>query len=249
MNALLGLLVLAASLDSPLDDERVVVTGKTGSGVGAIYARGLYVDGARTDRGPFSQGGGEVALEFAALGFPTGLGGLFGVEGEFTLGLMRSEQYADGTLSDQRDEDDAADPAKMWLTTRLGLRWVICPKPLFVGESAFRLGLVGGLQLEGSGARSWTMAGAFTAGAQLAFGTEGFGATFAWLSIPPQGDEDRVLTRHQLSFDVGIGAFAVGARVQFDHLDARAMQGRPAYALDSRTFSLAVGYRLPQLKL
>jgi hypothetical protein len=239
----------ALDLDSPLEDERKSVTGRVGSGLGTLVARGNYVSGNRTGRGDFTQGGGEVAFDFAALGFPTGLGGLFGFEGEIVLGLMRTEQYADGTLSDQRDEDDVADPAKMWLTTRLGARFAISPKPITFGETgALRLGLVGGLQLEGSGARSWTMAGAFTAGAHLALGTEDFGALLWWLAIPPQG-EDTVLTRHTFGLDLGFGAFTFGARLQLDQISMVAMQGNPPWTMDSKTFSVSIGYRTPALKL
>lgn len=238
----------SAKLESALDDERQVVTGRLGSGVFTLTGRGLYVTGTRSDLGGFTQGGGEVAADFAIIPFPTGLGGLFGFEGELSLGLVRSEAYASGQLRDQRREKDATDPAKLWATTRLGLRWVLCPPVLMLGGAGLRLGLVGGLQLEGSGARSWTMAGAFTAGAHVAFGTEAMGALLSWLAIPPQG-EDSVLVRHQLSLDLGFGAFAVGARVQFDHLDTRALQGNPAYSFDSTTFLVAVGYRGPALKL
>jgi hypothetical protein len=249
---MLGLVLLSslaqAGLEGPLDDERRVVTGRLGSGVFTVTGRGLYATGKRTDLGDFTQGGGEVAFDFAGVVGPTALGGMFGLEGEFLVGLMRTEAYANGALRDQRDDSDAADPAKMWATTRLGLRYVLSPPPLFVGGAAFRLGLVGGLQLEGSGARSWTMAGAFTAGAHLAFGTESMGALLSWLAVPPQG-EDSVLVRHQVSLDFGFGSFTVGARVQFDHVDTRALRGLPKWALDSTTFSLAVGYRGPELKL
>ncbi|MFO0597558.1 MAG: hypothetical protein U0228_19790 [Myxococcaceae bacterium] len=249
--ALLVLAPLAAGaidLGEPLRDERRVVTGRVGDGAAAFFARGQYVTGARTDRGAYDQGGGEVAGEFAAIAFPTGLGGMFGFEGELSLGLMRSEQYADGTLSDQRKDSQKDDPAKLWLTLRAGLRWVICPRPIFIGDSALRLGLVGGLQLEGSGARSWTMAGAFTAGAHVSFGTDSFGAIFSWLAIPPQGNDDQLNVRHQLGLDLGIGPVVIGARVQFDHLDVRGMSGLMGWQLDSQTFSLAAGFRTGPLK-
>lgn len=245
MLVLLAGSAFGAKLDGPLDDEREVVAGRLGNSVFSVMGRGQYVTGKRGDLGDFTQGGGELGIDFGALPFPTALGGMFGLEGEFSLGLMRTEAYASGQLRDQRKESDAGDPAKLWLTLRIGLRYVLSPPPLMLGAAGLRLGLVGGLQLEGSGARSWTLAGAFTAGAHLAFGTPSMGALFSWLAIPPQGDET-ALVRHQLSLDVGFGSFCVGARVQFDHVDDKTM--RPAWTLESTSYSLAFGYRGPSLK-
>jgi len=239
---------LDLKLDGPLNDERVVVTGHTGASVFSVLGRGQYVVGKTSAQGDYTQGGGEVAIDFAAIAAPTGLGGMFGLEGEFSLGLMRSEAYANGALRDQRSSSDAGDPAKLWLTTRLGARYVLSPPPLMFGTLGLRLGLVGGLQIEGSGARSWTLAGAFTAGAHLAYGSPSMGAKLAWLAIPPQGT-DEVLVRHQFSLDLGVGAFTIGARVQLDHLDVASMRGLPAGTLDSTTFGLALGYRGAGLKL
>lgn len=247
---LLGVMARADTpfaLDAPFDDERRAVTGFLGQSAGQVQTRGLSVSG-HSPASTYTQGGGELSAELGVVPFPTTLGNVFGFEGELALGAMTSELWANGELRDQRDASEAHDTARPWITFRLGARFVVSPLTVGFGLGALRVGLVAGGQLEANGARSFVMAGAFTAGAHLNLNVRGLAVQLAWLAVPPQGDP-LTLVRHRFTLDVGLGPLVLSGRLQLDHFEnPRPAQGTPG-ALDSLTFGLALGYRFAPFQL
>lgn len=259
--ALLLATVAAAGgpFDADKDPDADAVAGHVGPSAASLRAQGLYTLGAAptTSRPPgalgaapttFTQGGAEAVVDFAWNFRPTTLRGLVGVEGELALEGMQSEVYADGTVRDQRSASAAADPPKVWMTFRAGGRAAVSLPTLRVGRVTGRLVAVGGVQLEAHGARSWAMGGAFTAGAHLSVSWGWNGFLVSWLAIPPQGAEVRLVS-HRLSLDVGLGAFVLGGRLQFDHVDQLPGDRGLPPTVDAMTIGVSLGWRTPSIKL
>lgn len=227
-----------AAEEKPIDTNAKWAVGRIGRHLLNVSGRGQYTVGQR-DGVAFSQGGGEVALEGGGAVQITSFGSFIGFDFDAALGMTTTEVYADGTLRDARDDDEAGDPSKPWLTARLGARLVVAPLAFGFDGFAVRLGLLAGLTLEGSGARSWEMPGAMNIGAQLVIGTDGFfGLQAAYLATPRQG-EKLFLIRHQASLDLGLGPLVIGGRWQLDEVTFT----EPAAQLSSQSFFVTLGVR------
>lgn len=235
------------SVDSPLTDERKVISGRVGSSPGDVSARGLVVSGTRGDVA-YSQQGGEVVLQGGLHFFQTSFGGILGAEADFAIGGTNSEQSADGTLRDQRREGGTAEERArrlVWVTSRLGLRVSLSLPILQLGRrTAFRLGAVGGAFLEANGSRSFEFSPAFSAGAQLGFVLGPVSGLASYLAVPTQGIE-QTMTRHKLSLELGVGPIVVGASLQLDALTLDRVRGVPQGPLASQTIGIHVGYLFP----
>lgn len=230
---------LAASADErPRETPAKWATGRVGPYLFNVAGRGHYTLGER-DGVAFTQGGGEVTLEGGGAVQITSFGSHIGFDFETAVGLTTTEVYADGTLRDQRDDDEREDPARAWLTARVGARLLVAPVTFGFDGFSVRLGLLAGVMLEGSGARSWTMPGALNIGAQLVIGTDGvFGLHASYLATPRQGEE-LLLIRHQASLDLGFGPLVIGGRWQLDEVTFTA----PAAQLSAHSFFVTVGAR------
>lgn len=246
---LIAVRALAAdfTVGSLLKDERKIISGRVGATPGDVSARGLFVSGTRGDL-PYTQAGGEVIVRGGLHFFQTSFGGVLGAEADFSIGGASSEKSSDGTMRDQRREGGtAAERAQslVWMTSRLGLRVSLSLPILQLGSStAFRLGMVGGALLEANGSRSYEFSPAFTAGAQLGFVVGPLAGLASYLAVPTQGLE-QTLTRHTLSFELGVGPIVLGASVQLDALTLAAVRGAAQGPLTSQTIGVHAGYRFP----
>lgn len=214
------MLLVLASATAEATEVSTQLKGRFGAErYGFVGATGSYTFGVS---GPssvaFSQFGGSAMVEAGVDSVVTSLGSLIGLEGDFALGVARSELSADGTPHDQRDlkENEPPDP-KIWLRLQAGIRAKASPVHLMFGDVGLRVGVVGGGALDLDGSRSFEVPALWNFGAQALLTGQGFSLMGTWVWAPPQGKE-AVLTRHVTTLHVAVGPVMLGARWSFDVL-------------------------------